>query len=73
MMLKLANFLNGGLDGSHSPHIAQSSVHICPDVFPQIVSSSYLFLTVRFDHFFSIISGGHYLAFCTTPKDSPIS
>ena len=36
-MLKLANYLDGGLDGSHSPHIAQSSVHIFHDVIPQIV------------------------------------
>ena len=31
-MLKLANFLNGGHDGSHLPTYHKSSVHIRPDV-----------------------------------------
>ena len=51
-MLKLDKFLNGGLEGSRSPHTTKSSVLIRPDVFTQIVSSSFFSLAAMFDHFF---------------------
>ena len=54
-MLILANRLDGGLDDSLSPHSTVVRPHMS-DVSPQIKSSSYSSLPVRFDHIFSKIS-----------------
>ena len=68
-MLILANCLDGGLDGSLSPHSTVVRPHVS-DVSPQKVSSPYCSLPVRFDHIFSKPSLGIFFAFCTVPKDS---
>ena len=70
-MLIVANYFDGRLDGSRSPHTKMSSVHIYPDVITQIVSSSYSSLTVRADHIFlSKTLRGSLSVFCIIPKDS---
>ena len=56
-MLILANRLDGGLDDSLSPHSTVVRPHVS-DVSPQIMSSSYSSLPVRFDHIFSKTSLG---------------
>ena len=68
-MLILANRLDGGLDGSLSPHTTVVRPHVS-DVSPQIMPSSYSSLPVRFDHIFSKTPLGIFFAFCTVPKDS---
>ena len=56
-MLILANRLDGGLDDSLSPHSTVVRPHMS-DVSPQIMSSPYYSLPVRFDHIFSKTSLG---------------
>ena len=52
-----------------SPHTARSSVHICPDVTTQIMSSSYSSLTVGFDHIFiQNIFGDLFMPFALSPR-----
>ena len=68
-MLILANRLDGGLDGSLSPHSTVVRPHVS-DVSPQIMSSLYCSLPVRFDHIFLKHLWGLFFAFCTVPKDS---
>ena len=68
-MLILASRLDGGLDDSLSPHSTVVRPHVS-DVSPQIMSSPYCSLPVRFDHIFSKHLWGPFFAFCTVPKDS---
>ena len=68
-MLILASRLDGGLDDSLSPHSTVVRPHVS-DVSPQIMSSPYCSLPVRFDHIFSKTSLGIFFTFCTVPKDS---
>ena len=55
-MLILANRLDGGLDGSLSPHSTVVRPHVS-GVSPQIMYSLYCSLPVRFDHIFLNIFG----------------
>ena len=68
-MLILANHLDGGLDGSLSPHST-----ICPSTYVRRVPSINVLiiysLTVRFDTLFHNIFGDHFLPVATIPKDS---
>ena len=67
-MLILANRLDGGLDDSLSPHSTVVRPHVS-DVSPQIMSSSYSSLPVRFDHiFFKNIFGDLFLPSAQSPK-----
>ena len=70
-MLILANRLDGGLDGSLSPHSTVVRPHVS-DVSPQIMSSLYCSLPVRFDHIFSKHLWGSFLPFALSPKIPPI-
>ena len=71
-MLILANRLDGGLDDSLSPHSTVVRPHVS-DVSPQLMSSPYCSLPVRFDRtFFKNIFGDHFLPFATIPKDSTL-
>ena len=67
-MLILANRLDGGLDDSLSPHSTVVRPHVS-DVSPQIMSSLYRSVPVRFDHIFSKHLWGPFFAFCTVSKD----
>ena len=50
-------------------HNTHSTVHICPDVTTQIISSSFSSLTVGFGHiFFQNIFEDHFLPFAPSPK-----
>ena len=71
-MLTLANRLDGGLDGSLSPHSTVVRPHVS-DVSPQIVSSPYCSLPVRFDQIFSRRLWGPLLPSALSPKIPPIS
>ena len=70
-MLILANRLDGGLDDSLSPHSTVVRPHVS-DVSPQIMSSSYCSLPVRFDHIFSKHLSGPLLPSVLSPKIPPI-
>ena len=59
-----------GTMAATSPHTTcRLSTYVLTSL-PQIVSSSYLFVTARFDYCFSQIFGALFLAFCITPKGS---
>ena len=68
-MFILANRLDGGLDDNLSPHSTVVRPHVS-DVSPQIMSSLYCSLPVRFYHIFSKRLWGPFFAFCTVLKDS---
>ena len=70
-MLILANRLDGGLDDSLSPHSTVVRPHVS-DVSPQIMSSPYCSLAVRFDHIFQNIFGDLFLPSALSPKIPPI-
>ena len=70
-MLILANRLDGGLDDSLSPHSTVVRPHVS-DVSPQIMSSLYCSLPVRFDHIFLKHLWGPLLPSALSPKIPPI-
>ena len=70
-MLILANRLDGGLDDSLSPHSTVVRPHVS-DVSPQIMSSPYCSLPVRFDHIFLKHLWGPFLPSALSPKIPPI-
>ena len=70
-MLTLANRLDGGLDGSLSPHSTVVRPHMS-DVSPQIMPSPYYSLPVRFDHIFSKHLWESFLPSALSPKIPPI-
>ena len=66
-MLILANRLDGGLDGSLSPHSTVVRPHMS-DVPPQIMPSLYCSLPVKFDHIFSKRFWGPFLPSALSQK-----
>ena len=68
-MLILANRLDGGLDGSLSPHSTVVRPHVS-DVSPQVMSSSHTLCLSGLITLSHSAFGDHFLPLATLPKDS---